>query len=119
MSRLLLLLWGWRDEQVHLRPGFSLLRDPEDHVERVAECDGGEPGEEARVHGLVPVRGELVGCADEDRRAVERECLSRLEPRLERLLGQLLTGAIEQPAPSFVGSQRHVVAWKTEAGERS
>jgi hypothetical protein len=57
--------------------------------------------------GFVPVRGELVRRTDENGGFVDRECLSRLEPCLEGLLGQLLTSAIEQPAPSFVGSQRH------------
>ena len=70
--------------------------------------------------GFIPIDGELVRRANVDDPVVEGKCLGRLEPGLERLLGELLTSAIEQPAPSFVGSQRHDDGnWKAARGERS
>ena len=95
------------DKQIHLRPSLALLGDFERQHYRVPERYWSHARQEIGVLRLVPVGGELIWRADVQGDAVEGECLSRLEPGSEGLLGELLSSAIEQPAPSFVGSQRH------------
>src|ERR1043166_6638915 len=108
LSRRMRFLRRRGDEKVHLWPSLSFFRHSENDGQRVAQRDGRECGKQVCVLALVPIRGELIRGADEDGAAVERKGLSRLEPCSEGLLGQLLSSAIEQTAPSFVGSQRHL-----------
>src|SRR4051812_38280057 len=97
----------WSNEQIHLRASATLFRDFESDGKRMAERDGCEAREHVGEFLLVPVGGELVWRADEHNAIGNRKRLSRLEPGFVGLLGQLLASAIEEPGPSFVGSQRH------------
>src|SRR5665213_1815937 len=107
MGRSRLRLLGWRShKKVHLWPGPTLFRHLENDRERMTQRDRREARQKIGVLGVVPIRGELIGAADVDCPVVHGQRLSRLEPRLERLLWELLLGTIEQAAPSFVGGER-------------
>src|SRR5258708_13159132 len=80
----------------------------------------GEVAEQIGVLRFVPIGGELVWASHEDGFAFERQRLSRLEPRLECLLRQLLPRAVQESGPGFSGRERHSDVWKTfSLGDRS
>src|SRR5512133_1064550 len=108
----------WRsNKKVHLRPSASFFGDLERDRDGVAKRDGRQARQHVGMLRLLPVRRELIRRADEDDAVGHRQCLSWLEPGFVGLLRQLLSSAVEQPGPSFVGGQRHDGrARKTEAG---
>src|SRR5690348_5602064 len=68
---------------------------------------------------LVPVRRELIGCADVDRSAIDRKRLRWFEPRAERLVGQLLARALQQARPGFLRGEGHSACGKLERGSEA
>jgi hypothetical protein len=72
------------------------------------------------VFRFVPVRGELVGGADDDGAPFEGEWLAWLQPGPKRLFRKLESCAIEKAGPDFGRRERHGLMWITwKAGERS
>ncbi len=63
----------------------------------MAEGDRGVGGDKVGMFGVVPVRGELIGRADDQRISVETERLGRLEPGAKRLFRQVVARVIEKP----------------------
>jgi len=59
------------------------------------------------MFGVVPVSRELIRSPYENGIAFDGESFSRLEPGLESLIGELLTGAIEEAFPNFCRAERH------------
>jgi hypothetical protein len=55
------------------------------------------------VFGLVPLYGELIRSADDQAPLVERDWLSRFEPRAYDRVGQFPSRLIEEALPSFFG----------------
>src|SRR5258708_34027071 len=76
----------------------------------------GEVAEQIGVLRFVPIGGELGWASHEDGFAFERQRLSRLEPRLECLLRQLLPRAGQESGPGFSGRCRHSDCWKNFSG---
>jgi hypothetical protein len=59
------------------------------------------------MFGFVPVSGELIGSPYKNGTTFDGESFSRLEPGLESLIGEFLTGAIKEAFPNFCGAERH------------
>jgi len=59
------------------------------------------------VFGIVPVRGKLIWSAYKESTAFNGKSFCWLEPRLESLIREFLTGSIEEAVPDFSGTQRH------------
>jgi hypothetical protein len=59
------------------------------------------------MFGVIPVSGELIGSSHKDGAAFDGQGFGRLEPRLEGLIGELPTRAIEEAFPNFCGAERH------------
>jgi hypothetical protein len=57
--------------------------------------------------GIIPVCGELIWSTDKKSVALNGKSFCGLEPRLESLIREFLTGTIEQAVPDFGGAQRH------------
>jgi hypothetical protein len=59
------------------------------------------------VFGVIPVSRELIWSPYKNGTAFDGKSFSRLKPRLEGLIGELLTGAVEEAFPDFCGAERH------------
>jgi hypothetical protein len=55
------------------------------------------------VLGVVPLRGELVGRADDQLAVIERDRHRRLEPGADRGIGKLSAHLIQQALPGLSG----------------
>ena len=73
-----------RDEEIHLRPLLPVFLHAEDDRGRLAHDRLGEPGQQRRVLGLVPLHRELVGRAEDQATLVEGDRFGGLEPGLDR-----------------------------------
>ena len=86
----------------------------------MTERDGSEARQKVSVLGFVPIRGELIGCADVDRPALNCQWLSRLEPSSEGLIRKFLACALEEARPGFLRGEAHGGAWgKLERGSEA
>ena len=106
-----MLLWPlrrWGDEEIHLRT--ACLRSS---VTLKTTGSGWPSATGARLASRSACLDSFQSAANWSGAPTKivspsiRQRLGGLEPGLEGLLGQLLASAIEQPAPSFVGCQRH------------
>src|SRR5690348_16031689 len=84
-SDLLAVLRG--DEEVHLRAMLPLVLDLEHHGGGLTQDALRGPGEQSRVFRFVPFHGELIRSADNEAPLVERDGLSRFEPRAHDRVG--------------------------------
>ena len=70
--------------------------------------------------GFVPLRGEPVGCPDEQLLPLDLERFGWFEPGFERLFRQFLSRSIEKARPGFLCSECHEVVpvWKTRGAAK-
>ena len=79
----------------------------EHHGDRLAGGGARHLHQRGRVLLLVPALGEIVGGADQQRAAFERNCLVRGQPGLDHALRNDGLGAVEDSLPEVFGGQRH------------